>query len=184
MDDAERGHGRELGPVAGAAEPVEVLAQEDVDGGAGVHDGVGKHHGRVQRRHLALRGGLGGAEDGQVGFVVAEEELEVQARSHLAREDAVDARRLGQHLRRRQQRRRRAVRGGGGCRRTAVHGHGFVARGRRRGSGRRSRRGRARQRLPHLAEELLRGVLVEVKADLVEQQQLCLPRVQSRAMVA
>eukprot|EP00962_Isochrysis_galbana_P031105 scaffold10117_cov111-Isochrysis_galbana.AAC.5 len=47
VDHAERGRGRKLGPVGGAREPFEVVPQKGVGGGAGVHDGVCQHDGRV-----------------------------------------------------------------------------------------------------------------------------------------
>ena len=52
VDHSDRCGGREGGPVLGASEPLEVGAQEDVDGGAHVHDGVG-HDGRVVRHAVA-----------------------------------------------------------------------------------------------------------------------------------
>jgi hypothetical protein len=42
VDDAEPGRRGELGPVGRAGEPVEVVAQERVDGGPGVRGGVGE----------------------------------------------------------------------------------------------------------------------------------------------
>ena len=77
VDYAERGRGRELGPVDGLAEPFEVLAEEAVIGGAGVHEGVGEGDGGVEDRIPGLEAVLDLVQDGLVGPVVAEKELEV-----------------------------------------------------------------------------------------------------------
>lgn len=42
MNNAQCRRRRKLGPVCRAGKPVEVIADEPVDGGAGVHVGVGE----------------------------------------------------------------------------------------------------------------------------------------------
>merc|ERR1719422_243915 len=47
VDDAQGGGGGHLGPVGGAAQPVQVVAEELVVGRPGVHQPVGNDGGRV-----------------------------------------------------------------------------------------------------------------------------------------
>lgn len=54
VDDSESGGGRKLGPVGGAREPIEVLAEEEVRGGSGVGEGVHESDGRVVDRLARL----------------------------------------------------------------------------------------------------------------------------------
>ena len=47
VDDAKPRSSTELGPVGGAAEPIQVLAQEGVHSGARMHDSIRKNDSRV-----------------------------------------------------------------------------------------------------------------------------------------
>ena len=58
VDGAEASGGAELGPVGGPGEPVQVLAQEGVDGRPAVHDGVGKDDSRMAYAVAGLYGAL------------------------------------------------------------------------------------------------------------------------------
>lgn len=85
VDHAQAGSGRELGPVGGPGQPLEVVAQELVAGGAAVHERVGDDGGGVADRVADRLLGL--LEDEHVGVVVADEELQVEGDGHLATQD-------------------------------------------------------------------------------------------------
>ena len=44
VDDAQASSGAEFGPIGGSGEPIKIFAQEGINGGAAVHDGVCKYH--------------------------------------------------------------------------------------------------------------------------------------------
>jgi hypothetical protein len=54
LDDTKTGSGTEFSPVAGTTKPVQIVAQELIRGGSGIHEGVA--------------GGDGGMEDGASWF--------------------------------------------------------------------------------------------------------------------
>mmetsp|Transcript_62041 Transcript_62041/g.147836 ORF Transcript_62041/g.147836 Transcript_62041/m.147836 type:complete len:428 (+) Transcript_62041:1394-2677(+) len=167
--------GRELGPVCRPLQPVHVLRHKRVHRGAAVHDRVGEDGRLVGHRVARLDRRLDVVEEEHVGLVVAVQELEVDPDRRLARQDLLEFRYLGGkvllggadrlrgrllHLRVAARLRARLAR------LSAHHGlghalgiHGLLVQ-------------RLRQRVPHLAEEVLHVALAEVERDLVRHDLL------------
>mmetsp|Transcript_6883 Transcript_6883/g.15691 ORF Transcript_6883/g.15691 Transcript_6883/m.15691 type:complete len:647 (+) Transcript_6883:1059-2999(+) len=78
VDDAEGGCCTEFSPVGGLGEPVQVLSQEDIAGGAALHEAMRDDCAIVGHRILGVDGGFDGLEEKEIRAVVAVEELEVK----------------------------------------------------------------------------------------------------------
>ena len=177
--DAETGGGRELGPVGGTRQPVEVVAQELIARRAAVHERVADDGGRVTNG--VAHGVLDRLEHEHVRVVVLDEELHLHADGDLAVEDGEQALDVGLDLatgcccwqlsRLRLlsldlDTRCRGSRGGRQCRRRAgVHVHGLLLDG---------DADECAQQVLHVGQELLGGVLVEVEAQLIGHEHVAL----------
>mmetsp|Transcript_5894 Transcript_5894/g.16829 ORF Transcript_5894/g.16829 Transcript_5894/m.16829 type:complete len:305 (+) Transcript_5894:1588-2502(+) len=69
VDDSQPGGGRELGPVGGASQPLKILPQECVHGGALVHHRIGEDDGAVTHRMPCLNRVLHVFENLQVRMI-------------------------------------------------------------------------------------------------------------------
>lgn len=75
--------GRQLGPISRTGQPVKVVSQELIAGGAAVHERIRDNGGSVADGHP--HGLLGGSQDLQVSVIAADEELQLEVDGDLTR---------------------------------------------------------------------------------------------------